>query len=91
MQDTHQSNFFSTAIWLALVMLTLLTFGIGEAGMAGQQVMLGLLCIALVKGQMVANYFMGLRHVSLWWRAVVLFYFLLVGGLIALAYVMGLD
>lgn len=91
MHNFLQSNFFSTAIWLLLVALTLLTFSIGEAGMAGQSVMLGLLCIALVKGQMVANYFMGLRHVSIWWRALVLFYFLLVGGLIALAYLMGLD
>lgn len=84
--DTYaSSNRFSTAIWLVLVVLTLTTFAIGEAGMAGSGAMLGLLLIALVKGQMVANYFMGLRHAALGWRAVILGYFLLVGCLIALA------
>ncbi|HSI96398.1 MAG: cytochrome C oxidase subunit IV family protein [Methylophilaceae bacterium] len=91
MQNLIQSNSVSTGIWLVLAVLTLLTFSIGEAGMAGRQVMLGLLFIALVKGQMVANYFMGLRQAGFWWRALVLFYFLIVGGLIALAYLMGLD
>ena len=91
MQNLIQSNSVSTGIWLVLAGLTLLTFSIGEAGMTGRQVMLGLLFIALVKGQMVANYFMGLRQAGFWWRALVLFYFLLVGGLIALAYLMGLD
>ena len=42
--------------------------------------------IALIKGQMVANYFMGLRRVHLGWRILILAYFLIVGGLIALAY-----
>lgn len=89
-EDRH-SNTFSTIIWLVLVALTLLTFSIGEAGLTGKLAMLSLLFIALLKGQMVANYFMGLRHVAFGWRAIVLFYFLIVGGLIALAYLMGLE
>lgn len=92
MNDFAQpSDTFYTLIWVALVAMTLLTFSIGEAGMAGRQVMLGLLLIALVKGQMVANYFMGLRHVGFWWRALVLCYFVIVGGLVAVAYLIGLD
>lgn len=86
MNTYASSNRFSSAIWLLLIVLTLTTFAIGEAGMAGSGAMLGLLLIALVKGQIVANYFMGLRHVAFGWRAVILAYFLLVGGLIALAY-----
>lgn len=85
--DTYRdSNRFSTLVWLALVVLTLTTYAMGESGMAGNGAMLALLLIALVKGQMVANYFMGLRHAALGWRAVILAYFLIVGGLIALAY-----
>lgn len=86
MNATTFSNRYSTIVWLLLVALTLVTYAMGETGMAGSGAMLGLLLIALVKGQMVANYFMGLRHVALGWRAVMLAYFLIVGGLIALAY-----
>ncbi len=84
-----QSNRFTTFVWLALVAMTVITFCIGEAGLAGAGVMLTLLAIALVKGQMVAHYFMGLRRTRLLWRGIVLGYFLVVGGLIAIAYLIG--
>ena len=89
--DHRHSITFFTIIWLILVVLTLVSFSIGEAGKTGSLAMLSLLFIALVKGQLVANYFMGLRHVAFGWRAVVLFYFLIVGGLIAVAYIMGIK
>ena len=82
-----RTDFFSTAIWAALVALTIVTYSIGETGLAGKNVMLALLLIALVKGQMVANYFMGLRHTNIWWRSIVFGYFVIVGGLIAVAYI----
>lgn len=87
--NTRASRFF-TSIWLILVALTIVTFSIGEAGLAGKNIMLALLLISMVKGQMVANYFMGLRHVNVWWRAIVFGYFLIVGGMIAIAYLIGL-
>lgn len=87
----NTSNAFSTIIWVALVALTLTTYRMGEAGLAGKGVMLALLLIAMIKGQMVANYFMGLRHAHIVWRALVFFYFVLVGGLIAVAYLMGVH
>jgi len=86
-----QNNRFATIVWLALVALTLATFAIGEAGLGGKQVMLGLLLIALIKGQMVSNYFMGLKQADFLWRAIMLIYYLLVGGLIAAAYLAGLQ
>ncbi len=89
MQTAIQRNWFSTAIWTALVALTLTTWRIGETGLVGQSAMLALLLIALVKGQMVANYFMDLRHSHIGWRLLILGYFILVGGLIAVAYLMG--
>ena len=84
-----QSNRFSTLIWLVLTGLTLLTLGIGEAGLAGRGVMLALLAISFLKGQLVANYFMGLRHAGWLWRGIILGYFVLVGGMIAVAYLIG--
>lgn len=86
MKTQIQPNWFSTMIWLLLVALTLVTFRIGQAGTVGSSAMLAVLLIALVKGQMVANYFMGLRRVHIGWRILILAYFVIIGGLIALAY-----
>jgi len=92
MQNTKpQSNSFSTVIWLMLVILTIATFSLGEAGMSGKYVMLTLLAIAMIKSQLVANYFMGLRKSKFLWRAMIFGYFAIVGGLIAVAYLMGLK
>ncbi len=86
-----QSNRFSTVIWGILITLTLITYMVGEIGLAGKGVMLLLLLIAFTKGQMVANYFMGLRAAGWLWRAIIIAYFLIVGGLIAIAYLVGLQ
>ena len=80
------SNIFSTLIWLALIALTLATYSTDHLGWSGKGTMLAILAITLIKSQMVANYFMGLRKTKLLWRAIMLGYFLIVGSLIALAY-----
>lgn len=87
----HPSDRFTTTIWLILVALTIATFSIGEAKLAGSNIMLTLLLIALLKGQMVAHYFMGLRQTHFWWRALIFGFFVIVGGLIALAYLIGMQ
>lgn len=84
--EKPQSNLFSTVIWLVLVALTIMTFSLGETSSSGKGVMLTLLAITMIKSQLVANYFIGLRKTRFLWRAVMLGYFLIVGGLIALAY-----
>lgn len=85
-----QSNIGTTVIWLILVTLTLATWRIGEAGMVGKSTMLLLLFIAMIKSQLVANYFMALRHTRLLWRGIMFSYFVIVGGLIAFAYLRSL-
>jgi caa(3)-type oxidase subunit IV len=89
-QINLQSNISATVIWLILVALTLATWRIGEAGMVGKSAMLLLLFIAMIKSQMVSNYFMALRHTRLLWRGIMFGYFVIVGGLIALAYLRSL-
>ncbi|HOY86109.1 MAG TPA: cytochrome C oxidase subunit IV family protein [Methylotenera sp.] len=86
-----QSNLFFTVIWLVLAVLTIMTFSLGEAGVAGKGVMLTLLAITMIKSQLVANYFMGLRRTKFLWRAIMFGYFAIVGGLITVAYLMGLK
>ena len=89
--DRTQSKLFPTTIWLVLVALTIVTFSLGEAGMSGKAVMLTLLAITMIKSQLVANYFMALRKTKFLWRAIMFGYFIIVGGLIAMAYLMGLK
>ena len=89
--DRAQSKLFPTTIWLTLVALTIVTFSLGEAGMSGKSVMLTLLAITMIKSQLVANYFMALRKTKFLWRAIMFGYFIIVGGLIAMAYLMGLK
>ncbi len=81
-------NHFPTRIWLVLVALTILTFVIGEEVAQGRAVMLSVLAIAFIKGQLIANYFMGLRHVSWLWRGIITGYFVVVGGMVAIAYLL---
>jgi len=89
--DRAQSKLFPTTIWLVLVALTIVTFSLGEAGLSGKGIMLTLLAITMIKSQLVANYFMALRKTKFLWRAIMFGYFIIVGGLIAMAYLMGLK
>lgn len=89
--DRAQSKLFPTTIWLVLVALTIATFSLGEAGLSGKGVMLTILAITMIKSQLVANYFMALRKAKLLWRTIMFGYFIIVGGLIAMAYLMGLK
>lgn len=75
--------------WLALVALTLTTFGFGEAGMGGGAVAAALLAIAFVKGHLVVHWFMGLKDVRLAWRLVMAGWLVFVLCGIGIAYWMG--
>ncbi|PWB58846.1 MAG: hypothetical protein C3F18_01750 [Nitrosomonadales bacterium] len=75
-----------TRVWLALMILTFTTYAIGEAGWSGTAVMLIVLGTAVVKVEMVANYFMGLRRTRWLWRGIMLGWLLLVSSLITIAY-----
>jgi len=75
-----------TRIWLVLMILTGSTYAIGEAGWSGVAVMLTVLGTAVVKVELVASYFMGLRRTRWLWRGIVLGWLLLVAGLITVAY-----
>ena len=80
-------NKLSTLVWGILILLTLSTYLIGESGAVGKSAMLLLITLSFIKGQLVANYFMNLRHAHGLWRAIIFAYFLVVGGLIAITYI----
>ena len=74
-----------TASWVVLLGLTTITFELGSRP-SGQALMVVVLALTLVKGQLVVNYFMGLRRMRPMWRLVMAAYLAAVGGVIALAY-----
>lgn len=80
------TDYFHTVIWLILVGLTLITYRLAEASVLGHLSAGVLMAIALIKSQLIANYFIGLHQCRRIWRSLMLSYFLLVGGLILTAY-----
>ncbi len=90
MDTTHTPHFIRpcTRVWLVLMVLTCLTYAIGEAGWSGTAAMLIVLGTAFIKVEMVANYFMGLRRTRWLWRGIVLGWLILVSVLITVAYLM---
>lgn len=77
-----------SAVWLTLMVLTLVTFGLGGANLDGALLALLVLGIAVVKAQLVADHFMGLRRVAGFWRPLVTVYLLILGTGIALAFIL---
>lgn len=80
-----------TWVWLVLVGLTAASFGIGALGRGGVGFMALLLVIAMVKGHLISDFFMGLRLTNALWRAVMLAWLAIVGSGIAAAYLIGMD
>ena len=77
--------------WVILMGLTLAMLAVGQAGLGGIGIVSLVLLSTLVKTQLVADYFMGLKRTRLLWRAIVTVYLLLVIALIGLAYWLSLS
>jgi len=75
-----------TFTWLLMLGLTFVTYAVARLGLSGQWLMLGVLGIALVKGQLVVDRFMGLRRVRGFWRPLLSLYLLLLGAALAGAF-----
>ncbi|MEW8430775.1 MAG: cytochrome C oxidase subunit IV family protein [gamma proteobacterium symbiont of Ctena orbiculata] len=75
-----------TWVWLIMMGLTLTTYLIGRFAISGLGVSLTVLVFALIKGQMVGDYFMGLKRVRGFWRWPVSLWLFLPGGLIGAAF-----
>jgi len=71
-------------IWLALMALAGLSTCLNGVGLSAPAFVLAVLAVAAVKGQLVVDHFMGLRHVQGRWRALLAVYVLGLSGLLAL-------
>ncbi len=77
-----------TWVWLLMLLLTTLTYALGERGFSGLAISLGVLGIALLKGHLVGAWFMGLNQVRGLWRWPVTLWLLIPGGLIGTAFIL---
>ena len=77
-----------TLAYLVLMLLTVATWAVGTAGLGGLPVSLLVLAVALLKGHLIGDWFMGLRSVRGIWRWVVAIWLLIPGGLISIAFVL---
>ena len=75
-----------TMVYSVMLLLTLTTFVIGTLGMSGLWVSLLVLLLALIKGQMVGDYFMGLKRVRGLWHWVIFLWLFIPGVLIGTAF-----
>ena len=75
-----------TRVWLLMLGLTIVTYALAHFGLSGNGLVLGVLAIALLKGQLVVDHFMGLRRVRGFWRPLLTAYLLLLGAALAGAF-----
>lgn len=78
----------ATWIYLLLMLLTVLTFAVGEAGVEGLTISLLVLALALMKGQLLGDHFMGLAKVRGLWRWVVVIWLSLPAMMIGTAFIL---
>ncbi|RLJ19021.1 O-succinylhomoserine sulfhydrylase [bacterium endosymbiont of Escarpia laminata] len=75
-----------TWVYLFLMFFSFVTFMIGQAGLSGREVALAVLFLALIKGQLVGHYFMGLGSVRGIWHWPVFIWLFIPGILIGTAF-----
>lgn len=76
----------NTKVWITLVIFTLFAFLLGWLKLINVFFIIILLITTLLKGQLVIDYFMGLREVSMRWRLIPSLWLFVVILLIGVAY-----
>lgn len=79
---------YAARVYVLLLILTTVTLGVGHAGVGGLWVALSVLGLALLKGQLIGDYFMGLKGIRGPWRWVITVWLVFVGALVASAFVL---
>ena len=77
-----------TWVWLIMMGLTFVTYLIGVSGLGGIELSLLVLGFALFKGQMLGDFFMGLKGIKGFWRWPITLWLFIPGGLITTAFVL---
>lgn len=80
-----------TWVWITLIVLTLAVLTVGQMGLGGKTIVALLLISTLVKTQIVADYFMGLKKGRPLWRIIMMTYIWVIISMIGLAYWLGIS
>lgn len=80
-----------TLVWFILSGLTIGVWMAAQAGLSGLGVVGLILVSTLLKTQIVADYFMGLKKSNPLWRIIITLYLIIVISMIALAYWLGIS
>jgi cytochrome c oxidase subunit 4 len=83
---THKGKRTATIVYVALIAFTFITFFIGESDASSLNISLFVLALALIKGELVGSYFMGLAGIRSLWRLPVTIWLLIPGSLITIAF-----
>ncbi len=83
---TNKSKRNATIVYGVLITFTFITFFIGESGASSLTISLFVLALALIKGELVGSYFMGLAGIRGLWRLPVTIWLLIPGSLITIAF-----
>lgn len=75
-------------VYLTMVLLTCVTYSADAFGLSGLSLVLAVLFIAIFKGQLVVDYFMGVREVRWFWRSILYGYLAVLGVAIATAFIL---
>lgn len=75
-----------TKIWILLVLLTLFAFGLGWLELLSFESFALLLFTTFIKGQLIADYFMGLKEIKGKYRFIPTIWLFVTLTLVALAY-----
>lgn len=83
---THMLSRPCTLLWLLLLTLTFATYATAQAGLQGNGLIVSVLLLALIKGSIITDRFMGLRSVSGFWRPLFWLYLVVIGFCISAAF-----
>ena len=85
-KTNHINSTTNNIVFISLMLLTLLTWGIGQTDISWKLTFALLLITAFVKIQLIGDFFMQLRTVSSFWRWIITLWILATSTLITIAF-----
>lgn len=76
----------ATIIWLILLIMSGIAAWIGEFSTTNTQIMIFIVVSLMIKGQLIVDYFMGLKQVSWVWRGIMSAFCVVIGIIIIITY-----
>ena len=90
-ENTTTSVQYATRVWLLLMLATALAAGLSFLPVNGLLMTVITIGILILKGQMIVDYFMGLKTASVFWRVVMSAYCVVIGVVVLGVYWLGKD